>query len=1273
MSAIFLSHSSADNEPADTLRRWLEGQGYRSFFLDFDPEQGIPAGRDWEKELYAQLRACRAIIVLCSPHSMASIWCFAEITHARALGKAIFPVKIADCPIHSLLTTLQVLDLTAGNGSSLDRLSHGLKAAGLDPTDSFDWGASRPPYPGLLAFDEPDAAVFFGRENEIREGLDSLSQQRSFGGARFLLVLGASGSGKSSLLRAGLIPRLRRNPDQWIIVPPLRPLGRPFERLAYAFSASFEKAGERREWNELHRLISDGAGEPLAALARELQFSTRRPEATVLLCIDQLEELFTLSGREEAERFLGIVRAAAEARASPVLVVATLRSDFLGALQSQAALREASLAQLLVNPMALGRIGQIIEGPAAVANLELEPGLVQAMLRDTEAESALPLLAFTLRELWEHRLGDRLTSDVYRDQLGGLSGAVAKAAEGVLTGAGAVSSLQETQLRQTFLSLVRLNEEGRFTRRPANWADLPEAVHPLLERFVQARLLISRQDGAARTLEVAHEALFRAWGRLAAWLDQDRAFLLWRKRLDQALEFWTEGGKSRERLLTGALLREAEVQLKEHSDRLSDEERTLIKASVKAAWRRRVYGIVGVVSVMLSLTAAAIVAWQQKGEAERQTKLATARQLAVQATSPSVRLDLALLESLEASHIDMDIVEGRGSLLYALQRAQHLTKLLIGHNDPVSSVTFSADGKTLASASDSAVKLWDIETGKEMRPVKGSGGATSLTFSRSGKTLASGSRDSTIELWNVDKGTLIRSLPGDGSSVLSVSFSPDEKIVASGSFYGKITLWDTGTGERIHTLEGHQRAVTSVAYSPDGNTLASGGADNTIILWDLAAGKPKRDSLTRHTGYVTSVAFNPDGDTLASGSADKTLILWDVATGKPKHEPFTGHTSTVQSVAFSPDGNTLASASGDNAIILWDVATGRPKSEPLTGHIDSVQSVAFSPDGKTLASGSADKTIMLWDVATPEPPDLPLGHTDDFRGMAFSPDGKTVAIGSGDSRVRLWDLATRRQLGPPFTGDGRVVGSVTFSADGKTLASSIYDTILLWDVASHRRLDPPLIADSDFVQSVSFSADGKTLASGGDNGVIRLWDVTTRHPLGPSFTSHTGSVTGLAFSADGNVLASGSNEGTIMLWDVASHRRLEPPLTGQSGVVRSVTFSADSKTLATGSSDGTIRLWDVTTRQPLGPPLTGHTMAVWSVAFKANDKTLASGSQDGRIILWDVSLKSWQERACRIANRNFARAEWKQYIGDIEPYSATCPDFPFEGRTAPSANTKGSE
>ena len=586
MSAIFLSHSSADNDAALQIHDWLQKQGYRSTFLDFDPAQGIPAGRDWERELYAQLRASRAVIALCSRYSMASLWCLLEITHARALGKALFPLKVADCEIPAPLQRVQVVDLTVRREEGLARLSRGLKAAGLDPAGSFGWDGCRPPYPGLLAFEEDDAPVFFGRENEIREGLDILARQRRFGGARFVLLLGASGSGKSSLLRAGILPRLRRNPHQWIVVPPFRPLERPLESLAYALAASFGEAGKQREWKDLLGLmVAERGGGALAELTRELRFGRGQPETTVLFSIDQLEELFTLSGPEETERFLALLRGAAES-ASQILIAVTLRSDFLGAVQMQAPLCGASFAELLVNPMSLASVGEIVEGPASVANLELEPGLVQGMLQDTQAEGALPLLAFTLRELWEHRRGDRLTLEVYRDRLGGLYGSVARAAESALAGAQAMSSLEETQLRRAFLSLVRLNDEGRFTRRPANWADMPDRTHPLLERFVQARLLVSRQDGSARVLEVAHEALFHVWGRLAAWLDQDRAFFLWRKRLDQAVDFWTEGGKGRERLLTGALLRESEGQLKEYGELLSSDQRMLIGESATRRDRR---------------------------------------------------------------------------------------------------------------------------------------------------------------------------------------------------------------------------------------------------------------------------------------------------------------------------------------------------------------------------------------------------------------------------------------------------------------------------------------------------------------------------------------------------------------------------------------------------------------------------------------------------------------------------------------------------------------
>ncbi|HUP43810.1 MAG TPA: toll/interleukin-1 receptor domain-containing protein, partial [Thermoanaerobaculia bacterium] len=270
MSAIFLSHSSRDASVAAEVRERLREQGHRSVFLDFDPECGIPAGRDWEQELYRQLRACQAVIVLCSEHTMASHWCFAEITHAKALGKQVFPVKVAPCEIEPILTSRQILDLTRDPEDAYRRLWAGLKAAGLDPADAFDWDGSRPPYPGLLAFQEEDAAVFFGREREIHEGLQQLRRLQRFGAARMLLVLGASGSGKSSLVRAGLLPRLRRSAEGWIALDPFRPGDDPFRELAGALSHTLREAGKPCTWHQLYerlRPAGDGAVGPAPAAA----------------------------------------------------------------------------------------------------------------------------------------------------------------------------------------------------------------------------------------------------------------------------------------------------------------------------------------------------------------------------------------------------------------------------------------------------------------------------------------------------------------------------------------------------------------------------------------------------------------------------------------------------------------------------------------------------------------------------------------------------------------------------------------------------------------------------------------------------------------------------------------------------------------------------------------------------------------------------------------------------------------------------------------------
>ncbi len=551
MSNIFLSHSSRDNAIAEQVKAHLGEWGHRSVFLDFDPEDGIPAGRDWEKELYVKLRESRAVILLCSQASMASRWCFAEITHAKALGRPVFPIKIDDVQIDRLLTTVQVIDATAGWDQAYQRLEKGV-LAGLDPKDLFHWDGRRPPYPGLLTFQEQDAAIFFGRDKEIREGQALLNRLQQFGGPSLTLVLGASGSGKSSVMRAGLLPRLKRD-QRWVVVDPFRPLTAPFDELAMVLSQRFGQLpqvgkGTPRDVASVRSRIrwdkhdTKQSVDPFLELLKELRENVGSQEATVLFLIDQCEELLAVGTNEEGDRFLAFLRELLAREDSRLLVLATLRSDFLGSFQDHPAMRGLRVETFPVPQMAVDDFASVIEGPARIAGLELGPGLVQAMISDTETSDALPLLAFTLRELYEGFGQDKLlTLGEYRDKLGRLGGCITRAAEAVLK-AKPLSEKETTDLRTAFLSMVRLNVRDQYAKQPIQWSDLPCSGHEVLERFVTARLLISSGDEKGRMLEVSHEALFRAWPRLAGWIEEDREDLFVLRRAEIEASEWEQQG-----------------------------------------------------------------------------------------------------------------------------------------------------------------------------------------------------------------------------------------------------------------------------------------------------------------------------------------------------------------------------------------------------------------------------------------------------------------------------------------------------------------------------------------------------------------------------------------------------------------------------------------------------------------------------------------------------------------------------------------------------------
>lgn len=547
------------------------------------------------------------------------------------------------------------------------------------------------------------------------------------------------------------------------------------------------------------------------------------------------------------------------------------------------------------------------------------------------------------------------------------------------------------------------------------------------------------------------------------------------------------------------------------------------------------------------------------------------------------------------------------------------------HNSPVGSVAFSQDSRSITSASESHIHIWNIETGEMISlPVISDGDwfiCESMALSPDDRLIACASASMNIRLWDTEK-DVISSWSVKGY-IQSLAFSPDGKFI-SGSTGALVRLWDTESrGSSVMVLKGHKGDVNSVAFSPDGKYVASGSNDHTIILWSIEIGDILVGPIQGHKGPITSVAFSRDGGCIVSGSADMTVRVWDIKTGRMVAGPFEGHTDFISSVAASPDGKRILSGSEDFTICVWDTEMDMTTVSPFEGHTHSVKSVCFSRDGKRIVSGSSDKTIYIWDSMTGGVVVGPLvGHSDWILSVTFSPDDKHIASGSVDNTIRVWDSETGVVVAGPFIGHNNWVKSVAFSPDGTRIVSGSSDlTICIWDINTSEKILGPFEAHTDWVQSVQFSPDGKTLASGSTDCTVCIWDAETGERIGDPLEGHKDVIYCVQFSPDGRYIASSSDDCTIRLWDVKTGQSIMGPFKGHTNWVNSISFSPDGKYIASGSEDMTVRLWDAENGKVVAGPFEGHTNWVNSVSFSPDGKHIASGSADWTIRIWNLDMR----------------------------------------------------
>jgi WD40 repeat protein len=1128
------------------------------------------------------------------------------------------------------------------------------------------------PYQGLFAFQEKDAAFFFGREGAARDIV-----QRCQASPYIVTVIGNSGAGKSSLVFAGVVPLLRK--ANWLICS-LRPGRQPFEALASALTELLEPSSEHIL--ESQRLAGELKENTLELSTLILGLLSKQPQQRLLIVVDQLEELFTITeGMHETASFLEVLLQGVQRSQGQLSLIVTLRADFIGALLTHPAiLAMLQETRYFLGPMTEDELRKAIAEPARQHNVTFEAGLVNRIVADVSGqEGSLPLLEFALTQLWDEQKNGTLTHQAY-DAIGGVEEALANHADATF----ATLSQPEQQLaRKVFLQLVYPGVGQEDTRRIATREELGNAW-PLVQTLASypARLLVTGySETGEQTAEVSHEALIRRWGKLRSWLSDYRSFRTWQERLRQDVRLWREENQAEATLLRGYRLEEARGRSQNDSELLSESEREFIGQSLmvrdlelklqeqerqeklasltrlaeeetsrrkaeqarvkfrtRALWLLSLLGCLAIGLALFSYTARNQAVTARNEATALLPKLLSSVAINTQEASPQRSLLLALeADRIATEHRLQNTAEVQRVLRQLVSETGGMT---LPHSERVVVTRFSPDGKYLATLSDDGVlRLWEMDSPAREAMLTLETGARSVKFSPDSRWLLSSDETGLIRFWDLNahskEPTL--SLQTAGSMIKT---SADGAWLITGNSEA-LQVWNLHSlpqAPRLQTtLSLADDAVVAFDFSRDSRYFFTVSASNDIKIWEAETWQLLRqlNDSSNIEFSVWTLVLSEDGQWLAL-PLETQVLLWDLTTSK---QTTLRLEATITALNFSPNSQWFAVGENNGQTYVWktsDLKGEATLAEPrrLLGHSEAVFEVAFSPDGRYLATASKDKTAQLWlleKLASPETfkRALPIrlkGHEGGVVTLAFHPSSQRLVTGSEDNSARLWNLNIP---GPDITvlnAQGEAQRRTDISPDGTLLASGHVDgTVYLQSMQAAPRSSMILGKHDSWVESLAFNPKGDYLvtasdASGGGENVLELWNLTAqpiravRFPL----TKESQTIFDVTFSHDGNFLATAGEDKTAQLWDIKDLSKPQTIFSGHEDIVTEVAFSPDDKLLATASFDSFIRIWDVNNPDNPIKTLEGHSKGVRTLAFSPDGTLLASAGQDSRVKIWST-------------------------------------------------------